>query len=85
MGRPRLTVLCGVFCAAAALTAPALAADPIGSAAPATATPSLGTLTPATVNWAAPQIATVVKALARSPQIAYPRVICERWDARWRG
>jgi cell wall-associated NlpC family hydrolase len=70
MGRPRLTLLCGVFCAATAFATPALAVDPAASTAPPTAAPSVATITRTGVNWAAPQIATVVTAGLMGPDIA---------------
>jgi cell wall-associated NlpC family hydrolase len=71
MGRPRLTLLCGVFCAAAAFSTPALAADPADSIAPAaTAASQLATTTRTGPNWAAAQIATVVQAGLMGPDVA---------------
>ena len=72
MGRPRLTLLCGVFCAAAAFSTPALAADPADSIAPAaSAAAQLATTTTQTgPNWAAAEIATVVQAGLMGPDVA---------------
>jgi cell wall-associated NlpC family hydrolase len=70
MGRPRLTLLCGVVLATAAFAAPSLAAgpaDPLGSGtAPLPASPSLGGTTS---SWAASQIATVVAAGVMGPAV----------------
>ena len=70
MGRPRLTVLCGVFCAATAFTTPALAADPAAPTVPPPGAPAVPTIARTTVNWAAAQIATVVTAGLMGPDVA---------------
>jgi cell wall-associated NlpC family hydrolase len=71
MGRLRLTLLCGVFCAATAFSTPALAADPADSIAPAaTAASQLATTARTGPNWAAAQIATVVQAGLMGPDVA---------------
>ena len=63
MGRPRLTLLCGVILAAAAFTTPALAIDPAGPLTnEATAVAPVPVLTRTGPSWAAPQIASVVAA-----------------------
>jgi cell wall-associated NlpC family hydrolase len=70
MGRPRLTLLCGVVCAATAFSTPALAADPADSVAPpGTAASQLATTTRTGPNWAATQIATVVQAGLMGPDV----------------
>ena len=71
MGRPRLTLLCGVFCAATALTTPALAADPADAPAPpASVALPVATSASSGANWAAPQIASVVVAGVMGPDVA---------------
>jgi cell wall-associated NlpC family hydrolase len=69
MGRPRLTLLCGVFCAATAFTTPALAADPAAPTVPPTGAPAVPTIARTTVDWAAAQIATVVTAGLMGPDV----------------
>ena len=71
MGRPRLTLLCGVFCGATALTTSALAADPVEpSAPPVPAAPTVAATARSGPNWAAPQIASVVVAGLMGPDVA---------------
>src|SRR4029079_17079180 len=70
MGRPRLTLLCGVILAAAAFSTPALAidaADPLASEP--TALAPVPAVTRSGPNWAAPQIATVVAAGLMGPDV----------------
>jgi cell wall-associated NlpC family hydrolase len=71
VGRLRLTLLCGVFCAAMAFSTPALAADPADTPAPpaAVALPVVATARPG-ANWAASQIASVVVARVMGPDVA---------------
>jgi len=70
MGRPRLTLLCGVVLAATAFATPALAvdsADPLAGGTTAVAPAPL--LTRSGPSWAAPQIASVVIAGLMGPDI----------------
>jgi cell wall-associated NlpC family hydrolase len=70
MGRPRLTLLCGVILAAAAFSTPALAIDPADPlASEPTALASVPAVTRSGPNWAAPQIATVVAAGLMGPDV----------------
>jgi len=70
MGRPRLTLLCGVILAATAFATPAFAGDPADPLASETTT-----LAPVPVvvrsgpSWAAPQIASVVAAGLMGPDV----------------
>ena len=71
MGRPRLTLLCGVILAAAAFTTPALAIDPADPlTGGTTAVAPLPVLTRSGPSWAAPQIASVVAAGLMGPDVA---------------
>jgi cell wall-associated NlpC family hydrolase len=71
MGRPRLTLLCGILLTTAAFTTPALAADPVDAlATPAPLLPAAPSVGLTSVSWAAPQIATVVARGIMGPDVA---------------
>jgi cell wall-associated NlpC family hydrolase len=73
MGRPRLTLLCAVTCAASVLAAPALGAGPVdpsvAGAVTSTGSPTSSVASGASGSWAAQQIATVVLAGLMGPNV----------------
>ena len=70
MGRPRLTLLCGVILAATAFVTPAFAIDPADPlASESTTLAPVPVVTRSGPSWAAPQIATVVAAGLMGPDV----------------